>query len=132
MNQDKNHLIIDDEIHRIEVINGVIHGVYHPNLETIDLRTAQKLVRDRKEISCGKTLPVYIDLSRFVSITKDAREFMASSEAVEGLSAVGILLKTWIHKSIANFWYSINKPKVPTKMFNEKEDVLKWLESFKN
>lgn len=123
--------VIDNEIHRIEIKNGILIGKYHDNLEYIDLKVAKKLVKDRKAIAQGKSYPVFVDVSKSVSMNKPARDFFASPEGTKGLLAVGVFVKNFLQKSVANFWYTISKPKVPTKLFNDKESALKWLEQFK-
>lgn len=129
-----NHptVIIDNEIHKIEMIDGIIQGTYHPDLALVDLKVAQRLVKERKEICNGGTYPVYVDLSRAIRMNQEARNYMASEEASEGLSAIAILLKTVFHSTVANLWYKINKPKIPTKLFYDKQDALDWLQQFKS
>jgi len=36
-----------------------------------------------------------------------------------------------LNKIIVNFFLSISKPNVPTKLFTNKEDAIKWLQQFK-
>lgn len=123
--------MIEDSIHRIEIVNGIIEGTYHPSLEKINLEIAKKLVTDRKKISKGKTYPVFVNLGKFVEMDKDARDFMACDESTKGLSAMAILFSNWLHRSAGNLWLLINKPKIPTKLFSSKKDALDWLEQFK-
>lgn len=123
--------IIDNSLHRIEVKQGLLHGAYHPSLKHINLNIAKQLVKDRKIVSRGISYPVFVDVSRSVSMDKPARDYFASEEATEGLIAIGVLVRNWFQKSIVNFWYKVSKPKIPTRLFHDKKSAIQWLNDFK-
>ena len=53
-----------------------------------------------------------------------------SAEANEGLTAVAVLVKGWVQQSVVNFWYSLSKPNIPTKLFLNKEKAMIWLSKY--
>ena len=122
--------VINNEIHHLELKNGMLVGKYHPDLEDITLKIAKQLVSDRKKLCKGNSYPVFVDVSKSVTIDKESRDYFVSDEANEGLVAVAVLVKGWVQQSVVNFWYSLSKPKIPTKLFLSKEKAMIWLSQY--
>ena len=68
----------EDKYHTLSILDGIIHGIYKPKIKQIDLELAKKLVNDRKIVSKGNTYPVFADLYKAVSISKEARNYFSS------------------------------------------------------
>lgn len=97
----------------------------------IDLRTAMNIVTLRKEYARGRDYPVMADTRKIKSATREAREYLSSAEALEGLTAGAILSDSSFSAFIANFFLKVNRPKMPTRLFTVEENAMKWLEQFK-
>lgn len=127
--------VIDTEYCEMWLENGIIFQVYKPDLVvTIDI--AKAMVEDRIKISNGITRPMLADIKNLVSIDSEAREYLASERAIYLLSAGAILLgsslKDYIATLAAKIYLKIDRPPFPTKLFNDKEKALIWLETFGN
>jgi len=77
-----------------------------------------------------KKVPVLIVGGAFTSLSKDAREFMATEESLKYSLCEAFLLSSLPQKILINFYIKINKPLVPTAIFSDKEKALNWLKSF--
>ena len=120
----------ENEYYKIYIENGIVFGEYKNNLD-IDLNAAKQIVELRLAISKGKSYPLFIDARNARSSTKAARDYLASTEATHDIKAGAFYVDSSLNKIIVNFFLSISKPNVPTKLFTNKEDAIKWLQQFK-
>lgn len=105
---------------------GFVHVYLKPHTEiTIDLQVEMKNMYC--EITEGKKMPFLFEGGEFVSITKDARENAVRMEDDTPTLASAILVKNLGQKILADFYYKINKPKQPYKVFWSKEKALLWI-----
>ncbi|MGE0560760.1 MAG: hypothetical protein AB7O47_03005 [Flavobacteriales bacterium] len=65
-----------------------------------------------------------------MNVTKEAREFSASVDGLKYSSAEAYVFNSLPHRIIGNFYLKFNKPSVPTKFFNTKEEAEVWLKTF--
>lgn len=94
----------------------------------------------RKE--CVEVLDVYEDLleakkypllhvvNEYVIIDKEAREFGSSEAGLKFSKAEAFVINSFPHKLLANFYLKVNKPQVPTRFFENKQDAINWLNQF--
>jgi len=59
------------------------------------------------------------------------REYASSAEENKYTIADAIVATTSSLNMVANFYVKFNKPHMPTKVFKERDDAIKWLFSFK-
>jgi len=59
------------------------------------------------------------------------REYASSAEENKYTIADAIVATTSSLNMVANFYVKFNKPHMPTKVFKERDDAIKWLLSFK-
>jgi hypothetical protein len=111
--------------------DGIIYSI-HPSNDVITLEIAKENVKQRLKLTDGKTYPMFSDIRNVVSVDKAAREYLAGGEAIEGLSAGALLIKTQFEKIMSTLWMMINKPPRPLKTFTDKDDAIRWLEQFKS
>lgn len=124
-----NHM--KNKYHEIWVEDGIIHGVYNPDLKIINIDIARQLVNDRLKISQEVVRPVLADTSNVKSVTREAEKYMASDEAMKYLSATAILVHSIVAKLIANIYIRLSRPSIPTQVFVDKKKALNWLKQFK-
>ncbi len=122
---------IENDCTEIWLQDGVIYVVYKPHLRSIDIEVAKKMVHDRLIVSNGISRPVFIDTCNAKGINEEAKEYMATGDAMKYLNATALLVHNRVSKLVANFYISLSRPKIPTKVFTDKEKALKWLELFK-
>ncbi len=56
-----------------------------------------------------------------------AREFSASDEGLQFTIADALIVNNLAHKILVSFYLKFNKPKKPSKAFENEEDAIKWL-----
>ncbi|CAG5080907.1 DUF7793 family protein [Parvicella tangerina] len=110
--------------------NGITHISVKPDT-TVELEMVQKVVQHQREIQKGSPYLVLLDVSKAYGVTREAREY-TSSEAVEGLQiAMAMLTQSLPIRLLANFFIKFDNPPAPTKMFNDYDLAISWLESYR-
>jgi hypothetical protein len=61
---------------------------------------------------------------------KEARDYLSSDSANEGLIAGAIIMDSVFTSILGNFFLSVNKPNIPARMFTDKDQAIKWLRKF--
>ena len=61
------------------------------------------------------------------SVSKEAREVVASREFMGKTLAKALIVDSLKHRIVGNFYLSVNKPNIKTKIFSERAEALKWL-----
>ena len=107
---------------------GIVHYTYLPNSE-VDEREHQKNHDALIEL-VGKEVkfPLLIDADEFINVTPEARKLVRKLESVVPISARAMVIKSLGQRILASFYIKIQKPIVPTKIFNNYENGIKWLE----
>ncbi len=98
----------------------------------MDLVAARESVSARLLAAEGKDYLFLIDARKVNSITKEARDFLASDEGSKHVIASALVIESKVGKLLGNFFLQISKPKVPLKLFTNKNDALDWLNSFQS
>ena len=107
---------------------GILYFVYKQKVE-IDLKAAKKIVEDRLNLQDGIPYSVFCDFRGAKSVSKEARDYLAKEGSIL-LQSVAVLVESPVTRIIANFYLRINQPKVPTRMFTQKENAVKYLEEY--
>ena len=76
----------------------------------------------------GARLPVLADIRKWKSMTRDARTFYGN--ATDTFSALALLVSSPATRMTANFFIGLNRPNVPTQMFNDEAEALRWLRHY--
>lgn len=63
-------------------------------------------------------------------MSREARAYYAGTEPKKYITAVAILTKSSVGKAVANFFLSLTKPSLPTRMFTDFDEARKWLLQF--
>lgn len=107
--------------------NDVIAFKYGSNLN-IDLPMAKELVENRLEYCDNKPSYCLIDFTNVKSVTKEAREYMNDPNG--GLRCIlggAFLSSNSVGNLFINVYLKINKPIIPARFFNNREEALRWL-----
>ena len=110
-----------------ELQGDLMIGTYKKDLK-INLEVAKEIVRVRQELSNYSPVLALIFNQGVVKMDKKAREYFASMEGVKGIIAAAIVVGSPFTTFLANFFVSVNKPKMPVRVFSDAGDALKWLE----
>lgn len=120
--------LLDNDLVKIALEKEILIAKWKCNL--IDLATAKQGIKYRLECTNYTDYPVLIDIRAVNTITKDARVFLGTEEAAEGIIAGALQIDSPIGKVLGNFFLSINKPLRPTKLFTDAVKAKDWLAKF--
>ncbi len=106
--------------------DGIVHVYFKPGIE-ITVPFQEELVIMYNEITGGIKAKFVFEGGDFVSITKEARENAIRIEENTPTMASAILVMNLGQKIIADFYYLVNKPKQPYKVFSSFTKAVDWL-----
>ena len=116
-----------------EIIDGILKISYKPDLR-ITYEVAKKIVKHRLTFTKGKSYPGLLEDKGITEFTREAREFFASEEGIKGVTAAALVVNSGFSSFLGNFFMSVTviKPRVPTRLFTNRDKALKWLAKYKN
>lgn len=109
--------------------NGILFGKYAKDV-IIDLSLAKEIVADRKRAFGNIYWPMFVDASELLSIDREARHYMSGEEANAFINAGALYANNKVSEIIESAWVILDKPIIPTMIFDNKESALKWLEPY--
>jgi hypothetical protein len=112
----------------MEIREHYFYVCYKPNT-TLDLNAAKIIIAEATELAGDKIYPAFTDIREMPLHGKDVRDYFAK-EGSHNASANAILVSSSLSKVLANFFLTLNKPIVPTKIFTDASKAVKWLEIF--
>jgi hypothetical protein len=111
--------------------DGIVYEIFKPTFDVLTLEIAKVITQDRLAISNGTSRPLYVELGSALKMEKAANKYLSSGEAMQSLTATGILVSDQIQRFGASLYTKFFKPKIPTKFFTNKESAVFWLTQFK-
>ena len=122
--------VFENEYVKFEFVEGVLKGTFKKSPVTLEI--AKNIVSNRLKFSNGKSYPILITDVGLKSIKSDARDYLSSEKAQEGLNASVLLARSNFEKHLANFFLRIAaiNPRIPTKIFSNEAEALKWLRQY--
>ncbi len=109
------------EPHIIE--NVVLEG------HTMEVEDVLELKKLNKSIADGKPYAIVVRFEHLADVSKKAKELIASKEFAELTIAKALLVDNIGHRLVGNFYLTINKPYMKTKVFTDKAAAIEWLKS---
>ncbi len=109
--------------------DGIIVLITKDNT-TLDVEDVRENAETFGLLSGGKKAPILIIGGAYSTVTKDARDFMATEESLKYSLCEAFLLKYLAQRILINFYIKVNKPIVPTKMFTNEDKAIEWLKAF--
>jgi hypothetical protein len=109
----------------IKLENGILFCKYEERL-LLTLELAKKMLADRLMYQKEINYPVIILLNGLKAADKETRKYTAI-EGIKGITMGAFVVKNTIEKIIYNFFFSIEKPVIPTKAFTNEEDAIEWI-----
>jgi len=88
---------------------------------------SEKITDILGSLANGKKMRVLMVADEITQFDKSAREYSAGEAGSRYTLADALVVKNLAQKIMANFYVSVNKPKVPSKTFNSEEEAKKWL-----
>ena len=107
--------------------DNIIH--VHIKAETsITIRVQQRMEVAYNQLT-DSPVPFIFTAGAFISITKAARENAIKMEDKVPVSSSALIVSNLAHRILANFYYKVNRPQKPLKVFNDFETGIMWLKS---
>ena len=111
--------------------DDILFFKYSPKLE-MNIDTAKEIVRSRLEYTGGKPMYTLIDATNLKSATKEARDYMTSSEGgLKGVLGGAFLSNSVLATLVINLFLMVSHPAIPAKFFTNKDEAVKWLRKSK-
>lgn len=129
----KKHQITSDII-QYDVLDlyvmepGIVVSEYKAEFE-LDIDFAIEINKQIGVLTDGKALPQLFIACPGLSVSKEVREWGASELANEYTHSSAIVCNLLSHRILGNFLIKVQRPTVPTKMFNNVDDAIIWLKA---
>jgi hypothetical protein len=78
-------------------------------------------------LSKGKNFPILVDLREIKSISKEARDHFSMRGRKPHVTAIAMLVNSPVSRIVGNFFLGLNKPTVPTRLFNSQKEAVNWI-----
>lgn len=96
----------------------------------LDAPEIEELFLKGNELSGDRPYCLLTDARTHLHATKEAREYAAENIGAANIIANAILANSLPVVLLVNFYIKINRPEVPTKMFQKEPNAIAWLNSF--
>lgn len=106
--------------------NGIIHYTYFPEIEVDELDHIENH-KALVEITGNVKHPLLIDSGEIISITPEGRKKVRELEPIAPITVRAVVIKSLGQRMLTNFYIKFHQPIVPTKVFDNYEDALKFL-----
>jgi len=116
--EDNEYLLVWEE-------DGIICNQYKKPVVTLEI--AKLSVATRLKVTHSSPCKLFVDPKNVRSITKEARDYYTTDEAMNLADAAAVLATSMISMLIATFFLNFNKPPKPFKIFTSKEKAFEWL-----
>ena len=107
-------------------------------VRVIMLPVARQTLADAEEnvrvigslLPSGRRPPLLVDSRQLKSMTREARAYYASAETASIVSALAIIIGSPATRIMGNFFLTLSKPPLPSRIFTAEAAALAWLEEF--
>ncbi|MCA9581614.1 MAG: STAS/SEC14 domain-containing protein [Myxococcales bacterium] len=94
---------------------------------TIDVDIVEESVRAYHEILKDQRVPVLVEMHNVSSFLRDARKQAADTDIA---SATAMVVGSRLSRLIVRIFVAVDRPAVPTRVFESTDDALAWLKTF--
>jgi hypothetical protein len=122
---------IETAVAQLYFEDDVLHIVFKKDA-VVELEHIEEIITLRKKNQKGKKVLTLVDSGQLWRVEKEARERAASRDMIDNNIALAIVSNNLAQRLIANFYMKVDKPDVPTKMFNNYQDAIAWLKQFED
>ena len=110
--------------------NRVVHIEFKPT-DTHSIDEARQIVAAHNQLAQGTPCAVLADITQLnVGADRSARQHYVSEESSQFKSAMAMVTESPFQKMIGNFFFRMNRPPYPTRMFRHTDTALEWLAEF--
>lgn len=116
---------LENDYARFWIKDGILY-----NEQKIPIRVDKTIMADliklRTNISNGQNQYWCMDGRNIKSVDEEAMNY-AEKHGQENLNCTAVLVNSHLTKFMFNTYLKLNKPKFPMRIFNSKEEAVKWL-----
>lgn len=123
---------IENDYVRLWIEDGILYESFKPDITRVTLKMAREIVHDRLKLSNGTTMPVLIYSNNVKIMDKEARNYFATKEATQYLSASAMLINNYLTWMLSRLFLSFNKPELTVELFRNNKEALEWLRHYKH
>jgi hypothetical protein len=121
-------LSFENEYAKCWIKEGILFFAYKEGVR-IDINAAKKIIEARAQFQNDRYYPLLTDIRGVSYFEKPARDYFAT-EGTRLIRSTAILVGSPMSVLIARFYLSINKPAIPTQIFTNRDEALKYLSAF--
>jgi len=108
--------------------DGIVR-IRYPQDFNLTLQVMQEVNQRHRQLTTDKR-PVLVYAESVASAEYEAQQFASTEQAIELTTCLAIIVKSFFTRAMAELFMKFHKPPYPTRMFNDEQDALVWLESF--
>ncbi|HXP51234.1 MAG TPA: hypothetical protein VN922_14850 [Bacteroidia bacterium] len=112
-----------------EIKDGILFITYKKGI-SVKLEDAKEMIKNRLLFTGNVAYPMLVQDEGAIHIDKDARDYM-SNEGTQGVIAGAFVLRSVYGTFLINFYLSVTRPKIPSRMFTDRTKALEWLEQYR-
>lgn len=117
----------------MKIEEGVLVVNYKPQMN-ITLEIAKICVEDRLKFTNGNYFPMVVFMNEIKEISKEAKTYLASEQAMDGITAGAFVVENHMQRLIASVFISLyinmSEGKVPSKLFSNKGSAMAWAKQY--
>ncbi len=106
-----------------------IMRIRFPQDYQLTLTDIRELNRQHHDIS-KVCRPLLVYAETVAAAEHEAQQFASSREAVEVVSAMAVIVRSFFTRALADIFMRFNKPPYPTQVFTNEAEALAWLEPY--
>ena len=106
--------------------DGIVRTKIKPGSE-VTIKEARENSDAVNSFYYGTKFPLLIDARGIKSMSREARNQFSTKGRETGAKAFAIIIDSSLSRVIGNFFMGINKPPVPTRLFENEADAESWL-----
>lgn len=119
--------VLDTKYAHLSYENNVLSVIVKDDLE-LGVEEMESLLATAVEFTNYEKYFCIIDTRKVFGSVPAIRDYYANSDYSKYRYADAIIAGSLGMNLLVNFFISFNKPKVPTKMFSNEQDALKWIQ----
>jgi hypothetical protein len=107
--------------------DGIVQLVWAPQT-TVLIEDATAALEAMAKLTGGRRSPLLVYMHDTGSLDRPTRAELTRRSDLQ--SAVALIVGTPLTRMMANFFLSVNKPQFPTRLFDNEESAVPWLQGF--
>ena len=108
-------------------------GIVHFEMKDIDDYTVEILkeqIQFLSEKSKGKKFPLMLTFASYHGTNEESMKYAANEGNMKYAKAIAVVVDSLAARLRSNFYLIFFRPKTPTKLFNSKDEAIKWLKKY--